>query len=71
MHDVDAIRTRVVEPFFTIKEVGKGIGQRMTLAHSVIVKKHQGRIRFDTQMGSGTTFFIDLPRNFTRSAGGQ
>lgn len=57
----EAIRTRIFEPFFTTKEVGKGTGQGLALAHSVIVKKHHGRIWFETEMGVGTTFFIDLP----------
>jgi len=71
MHDADAIRTRVFESFFTTKEVRKGTGQGPAQAHSVIVKKHLGRIRFETRMGSGTTFFVNLPLNFTGSADGQ
>jgi two-component system NtrC family sensor kinase len=51
----------VFEPFFTTKEVGRGTGQGLALAHSVIVKKHQSKIWFETEMGCGTTFFIDLP----------
>jgi PAS domain S-box-containing protein len=57
----EAIQTRVYEPFFTTKEVGKGTGQGLALAHTVVVKKHQGKIWFETKMGSGTTFFIHLP----------
>jgi len=55
------IRARIFEPFFTTKTVGKGTGQGLALAHSVIVKKHQGQIWFDTEVGQGTTFFIRLP----------
>lgn len=55
------IRSRIFEPFFTTKTVGKGTGQGLALAHSVIVKKHQGQIWFDTEVGRGTTFFIRLP----------
>jgi two-component system NtrC family sensor kinase len=57
----EAIQTRVYEPFFTTKEVGKGTGQGLALAHTVVVKKHHGKIWFETKMGSGTTFFIHLP----------
>ena len=57
----EAIRTRIFEPFFTTKEVGKGTGQGLALAHSIVVKKHQGKIYFETEMGHGTTFFIHLP----------
>jgi PAS domain S-box-containing protein len=55
------IRSRIFEPFFTTKPVGKGTGQGLTLAHSVIVKQHQGRIWFESVMGKGTSFFIQLP----------
>ena len=55
------IRTRVFDPFFTTKEVGKGTGQGLALAYTVVVKKHGGQIRFETEAGRGTTFFIALP----------
>jgi signal transduction histidine kinase len=54
-------RARIFDPFFTTKEVGKGTGQGLAIAHSVIVKKHGGTLRFDTECGKGTTFFIRLP----------
>jgi PAS domain S-box-containing protein len=57
----EAIRNKVFDPFFTTKEVGKGTGQGLSLAHAVIVKKHSGKIWFETKEGHGTTFFIDLP----------
>jgi len=57
----EAIRTRIFDPFFTTKEVGKGTGQGLALAHAVVVKKHCGKIWFDTETGRGTTFFVDLP----------
>ena len=57
----EAIQTRIYEPFFTTKEVGKGTGQGLALAHSVVVKKHQGKIWFETEAGQGTTFFLQLP----------
>ena len=56
-----SIQSRIYEPFFTTKEVGKGTGQGLALAHSVVVKKHHGKIWFDSEFGKGTTFFIDLP----------
>jgi PAS domain S-box-containing protein len=55
------VRERVFDPFFTTKDVGKGTGQGLMLAHTVVVKKHGGRIWFDTEVGKGTTFFFRLP----------
>src|SRR6202162_741250 len=55
------IRSRIFEPFFTTKEVGKGTGQGLALAHNAIVQKHGGRLWFESEVGSGTTFYIELP----------
>jgi PAS domain S-box-containing protein len=55
------VRPRIFEQFFTTKEVGKGTGQGLAIAHSVVVNKHKGEIAFDTEVGKGTTFIIRLP----------
>ena len=55
------VRDRIFDPFFTTKAVGRGTGQGLAIARSVIVDKHGGSLRFDTEMGKGTTFFIELP----------
>jgi two-component system, NtrC family, sensor kinase len=52
---------KVFDPFFTTKPVGKGTGQGLALSHSVIVRKHQGTISFESAIGVGTTFLIRLP----------
>ena len=57
----EEIRPRIFEPFFTTKPVGKGTGQGLTLAHTVIVNRHQGQIWFESKMGQGTAFFVRLP----------
>lgn len=55
------IRNRIFEPFFTTKEVGKGTGQGLSIAHSIIVGKHNGQLTFDSKEGEGTTFTVRLP----------
>lgn len=62
------IRSRVFDPFFTTKEIGKGTGQGLAIARSVVVDKHNGSIRFETEEGKGTTFIIRLPRDCKSSA---
>jgi PAS domain S-box-containing protein len=57
----EANRSKIFDPFFTTKEVGKGTGQGLAIAHSVIVQKHRGTIHFESEMGKGTTFIIQLP----------
>jgi PAS domain S-box-containing protein len=57
----DAIRANIFDPFFTTKEVGRGTGQGLSIARSVVVKGHGGELDFTSQMGKGSTFFIRLP----------
>ena len=57
----EEIQSRIFEPFFTTKPVGQGTGQGLALAHATIVRKHGGRIWFETTPGKGTTFFVSLP----------
>jgi PAS domain S-box-containing protein len=57
----EKVRARIYDPFFTTKEVGKGTGQGLAIARSVVVDKHGGTIHFETEEGKGTTFTVRLP----------
>jgi len=55
--------SRIYNPFFTTKEVGKGTGQGLAIAHNIIVNNHKGEILVDSALGEGTTFTIKIPIN--------
>ncbi|MCK4546252.1 MAG: response regulator [Candidatus Eisenbacteria sp.] len=57
----EEVQSRVFNPFFTTKEVGKGSGQGLAIARSVIVDKHRGTLSLETEEGKGATFIIRLP----------
>ncbi len=57
----DEVKNKIFEPFFTTKSVGKGTGQGLAIAYSVIVEKHGGQLQVDTEVGKGTVFTIHLP----------
>jgi PAS domain S-box-containing protein len=59
----DEIGEHIFDPFFTTKEVGKGTGQGLSICRDVVVKKHGGRIFFETVPGKGTAFVVRLPVN--------
>jgi PAS domain S-box-containing protein len=59
----EKLRARIFDPFFTTKEIGKGTGQGLAIARSVVVDKHNGTIHFETEEGKGTTFVIRLPHD--------
>jgi signal transduction histidine kinase len=55
------IREKIFDPFFTTKEVGRGTGQGLAIARSIVVDKHGGNITFTSEVGKGTTFYVRLP----------
>jgi len=55
------IHSKIFDPFFTTKEVGKGTGQGLAIARNIIVRKHGGRIYFESKVGKGTSFYIRIP----------
>ena len=54
-------RSRVFEPFFTTKDVDKGTGLGLATTFE-IVKRHDGWVECASELGSGTSFSVFLPR---------
>jgi two-component system, NtrC family, sensor kinase len=55
-----ALRSRVLDPFFTTKPVGQGTGLGLSITYS-IVKKHGGTLEFHDGEGGGTKVVIRFP----------
>ncbi len=49
---------KVFMPYFTTKSAGTGLGLSIV---ERIVAEHGGAIRFESEDGAGTTFYLDLP----------
>jgi PAS domain S-box-containing protein len=52
---------KVLEPFFTTKEVGKGSGLGLSMVYG-FAKQSNGAFRIDSDLGEGTTAELWLPR---------
>ena len=57
----EAVKRRMLDPFFTTKPVGKGTGLGMSISYQIIVERHQGTLNCTSIPGQGTQFLIDIP----------
>ena len=52
---------KIYDPFFTTKEIGRGSGQGLAIARSIIVDRHDGSIGVESLRSVGTRFTLRLP----------
>ena len=59
----DAIKDKIMQPFFTTKPTGEGTGLGLSLTYDMVVKGHGGSIEVVTKERQFTEFNIKLPLN--------
>jgi signal transduction histidine kinase len=57
------IKDRIFDPFFTTKPVGQGTGLGLDISYNIVVNKHRGDIKVNSEPGK-TVFEVWLPLNF-------
>ena len=57
----EEVQQRIFDNLFTTKAVGKGTGLGLSIARQIIVDKHSGSLNFNSQIGKGTEFIIEIP----------
>ena len=55
----DDLREKIFSPNFTTKNAGMGLGLALV---KNIVESSEGRVWFESVLGEGTTFFVELPK---------
>ena len=55
------IQSRIFDPFYTTKEPGTGTGLGLSVSYFIIVKRHLGQFRVESEVGRGASFFVTLP----------
>jgi two-component system NtrC family sensor kinase len=57
----DAIKDKIMQPFFTTKPTGEGTGLGLSLSYDIVVKGHGGSIFVDSKENEYAMFVINLP----------
>ncbi len=61
----EKIKSTIFHPFVTNKPPGKGTGLGLSIAHDIIVGRHGGQIKLETEEGEYTRIVIHLPKGNT------
>ena len=54
------IQRQIFEPFFTTKPIGQRKGLGLSISREIIVEKHQGKLKCNSQLGQGTELVIEM-----------
>ncbi|MCW5313603.1 HAMP domain-containing protein [Nostoc sp. KVJ3] len=55
------VKKKLFDPFFTTKPVGQGTGLGLSISYQIIVQRHSGVLRCESEIGKGTEFWIEIP----------
>jgi signal transduction histidine kinase len=64
----EEIQSRLYDPFFTTKPIGKGTGMGLSISYQIITEKHGGSLQCISSPGQGTEFVIAIPIRVGKSA---
>ena len=57
------IQSKIYDPFFTTKPVGKGTGLGLAISYQIVTEVHGGQIYVQTPPRGGTEFVVEIPIN--------
>jgi C4-dicarboxylate-specific signal transduction histidine kinase len=59
------VKAKIFNPFFTTKEVGKGMGLGLSISYGILSRIHAS-VMVESTPGTGTTFIIKLPLDYRK-----
>jgi two-component system, NtrC family, sensor kinase len=57
----EAIRSKLFDPFFTSKVVGKGTGLGLAICYQIVTDRHGGSLEYQSELGLGSVFTVTIP----------
>lgn len=57
----EEIKQKIFDHLFTTKAVGKGTGLGLAIARQIVEETHGGKLSFNSTLGEGTEFLIEIP----------
>ncbi|OYD91787.1 serine/threonine protein kinase [Nostoc sp. 'Peltigera membranacea cyanobiont' 213] len=57
----ESVKQKIFDHLFTTKGVGKGTGLGLAIARQIVEETHGGKLSFNSVMGQGTEFVIEIP----------
>ncbi|MEH2229272.1 MAG: ATP-binding sensor histidine kinase [Nostoc sp.] len=57
----EEVKSKIFDHLFTTKAVGKGTGLGLAIARQIVESTHSGKLSFNSVMGEGTEFIIEIP----------
>jgi signal transduction histidine kinase len=63
----EAVQAKILDPFFTTKPVGRGVGLGLSISYEIISQQHQGRLTYRSPIEHemGAAFHISIPLRMT------
>ncbi|MEH2378847.1 MAG: ATP-binding sensor histidine kinase [Nostoc sp.] len=57
----ESVKQKIFDHLFTTKAVGKGTGLGLAIARQIVEETHSGKLSFNSVLGEGTEFIIEIP----------
>ncbi|MEH2198162.1 trifunctional serine/threonine-protein kinase/ATP-binding protein/sensor histidine kinase [Nostoc sp.] len=57
----EQVKSKIFDHLFTTKAVGKGTGLGLAIARQIVEETHGGKLSFNSVIGEGTEFIIEIP----------